>query len=552
MNSFDNIIKGPITSILGLVIMGAAAGGWFIGYLPDWTHAAGFGGIGFGLLFMRDKIPMFISYFVKKKLGVTEKEKAAQDDAAMQDDNLTTPKASLIALLILIPGLLSAQIQISEPSSSTFRIGTSTYPKGEYAVINKNPRINIYSVDNPSAIIVNNVPYTSFIDSEGDPFATFADLLSYVTLTIGESDNPVDSVRIDWDIDGTQPHTGLLQFDSLQKFNVVFVDSVGGLTNYMNLDEDLFYVASVLGTDSSTLEVGAGATAMSFYESGVSSGQNGYIFGKGQFSLGSIDPTGGDYEVLIHSFLPTIPALVIRTQQTSAPSNTTAVGVFGAGVKIATQSNLSTGASAKLQVLTDAANESALLVQENGGTNYIECVEVSNAKRMGFFGATPVVQPANSVAINDALVSLGWRASGGNSSFSTSIRPPTGTTTIAPIQFTAGTNLTSATAGAMEFDGTNYFATASTTRYTLAKTLTNTGTIDFASTGAAAVTDATITVTGAATGMPCLVSPPAASVTATACFTCWVSATNTVTVRFSPKATEDPASGTYRVSVLAY
>jgi hypothetical protein len=36
---------------------------------------------------------------------------------------------------------------------------------------------------------------------------------------------------------------------------------------------------------------------------------------------------------------------------------------------------------------------------------------------------------------------------------------PTGTTTIAPLLFTAGTNLTSATAGVMEYDGTNFYLT---------------------------------------------------------------------------------------------
>lgn len=80
--------------------------------------------------------------------------------------------------------------------------------------------------------------------------------------------------------------------------------------------------------------------------------------------------------------------------------------------------------------------------------------------------------------------------------------------------------------------------------------LTQTQTLDFASTLATAVSDLTITVTGAAPGDVVMVSPPAASVTATATFTAWVSATNTVTVRFSPKATEDPASGVYRVTVI--
>ncbi len=65
------------------------------------------------------------------------------------------------------------------------------------------------------------------------------------------------------------------------------------------------------------------------------------------------------------------------------------------------------------------------------------------------------------------------------------------------------------------------------------------------------VSDLTITVTGATAGKPCYVGVPNGSVTTTATFTCWVSAINTATVRFSPKAVagEDPASGSFLVTV---
>jgi len=41
-----------------------------------------------------------------------------------------------------------------------------------------------------------------------------------------------------------------------------------------------------------------------------------------------------------------------------------------------------------------------------------------------------------------------------------SLQPPAGTATVAPIQLAAGTNLTTAAAGAIEFDGTAFYATA--------------------------------------------------------------------------------------------
>lgn len=122
----------------------------------------------------------------------------------------------------------------------------------------------------------------------------------------------------------------------------------------------------------------------------------------------------------------------------------------------------------------------------------------------------------------------------------------------APLKFTSGPNLTTPEAGAVEFDGTNYFVTSSTTRYTLAKTLTNTATLDFGNTLAQTSADLTITVTGAAVGDAVSLGIPAAD--ANSCYTAYVSATNTVTVRFNNYSAGaiDPASGTFRVSVIKY
>lgn len=142
-----------------------------------------------------------------------------------------------------------------------------------------------------------------------------------------------------------------------------------------------------------------------------------------------------------------------------------------------------------------------------------------------------------------------------NISFVPTFLPRAGTATAgtAPMKFTAGTNLTTPEAGAVEFDGTNYFASASTTRYTLAKTLTNTGTLDFSSTAAQQSSELTITVTGAATGDAVSLGTPA-SPDANSSYTAYVSATNTVTVRFNNYSSGaiDPASGSFRVSVIKY
>lgn len=159
-------------------------------------------------------------------------------------------------------------------------------------------------------------------------------------------------------------------------------------------------------------------------------------------------------------------------------------------------------------------------------------------------------------ANNTSFLSLGKSFFGGSTTPTAvlMIRAGTASANTAPLKFTSGTNLTTPEAGAVEFDGTNFFGTISTTRYTFAKTLTNTATLDFASTNAQTSTDLTITVTGAATGDVVILGVPNGSVNANTCFTAWVSATNTVTVRFNnySSGAVDPASGTFRVSVAQY
>lgn len=98
----------------------------------------------------------------------------------------------------------------------------------------------------------------------------------------------------------------------------------------------------------------------------------------------------------------------------------------------------------------------------------------------------------------------------------------------------------------------NAVATSTLTGALLATSLTQTATLDFASTIAGAVSDLTVTVTGAALNDPVDLGAPAASVPAGGNFFAWVSATNVVTVRYADNSlvtTYDPASGTYTIKV---
>lgn len=76
-------------------------------------------------------------------------------------------------------------------------------------------------------------------------------------------------------------------------------------------------------------------------------------------------------------------------------------------------------------------------------------------------------------------------------------------------------------------------------------------TIDFASSTITCVDSSAQTLTGARTGDICIVSPPSGS-TANTSFSCRVSASDAVVVRYCPAGTAaDPASGSYNVMVLS-
>jgi len=124
------------------------------------------------------------------------------------------------------------------------------------------------------------------------------------------------------------------------------------------------------------------------------------------------------------------------------------------------------------------------------------------------------------------------------------------------IKLAEGSALTTPEDGNINYVANNLNFTEGSTVYTLAKTLTNTATLDFGNTAAGVAADLTITVTGAAVGDAVYVGADNASVSAdNITFWGWVSATNTVTVRFNNNnlvSAVDPASGTFRVVVTKY
>lgn len=86
---------------------------------------------------------------------------------------------------------------------------------------------------------------------------------------------------------------------------------------------------------------------------------------------------------------------------------------------------------------------------------------------------------------------------------------------------------------------------------TIERSIAAASTIDFASTSDTTADSSNITVTGAAVGDGCVVGVPVAAQVTGATFECFVTATNTVVIRFNANgAAIDPASGSFTVRVL--
>lgn len=161
------------------------------------------------------------------------------------------------------------------------------------------------------------------------------------------------------------------------------------------------------------------------------------------------------------------------------------------------------------------------------------------------------------------------------------IRPDDGVTNLYPFGTSAG-NTYETRHLELAAGGTNYFATkaadAITTNYTLvwptdaavagemlkvsgissnvistewgSQILTNSATLDFGNVATIGCSDLTIALTGAVLGDPVILGVPNASVVANSSFSAFVSASDVVTVRFCALISGDPASGTFKVTVV--
>jgi hypothetical protein len=80
-----------------------------------------------------------------------------------------------------------------------------------------------------------------------------------------------------------------------------------------------------------------------------------------------------------------------------------------------------------------------------------------------------------------------------------------------------------------------------------------TATLNFPSTVGGTSSDLTMTLTGAVDGDAIMIGVPNGSTVANGCFTGWVSASNTVTIRYTNNdlvTSYDPASGTFKATIV--
>tara|TARA_Y100000815_G_scaffold275400_1_gene313299 strand:+ start:3130 stop:4305 length:1176 start_codon:yes stop_codon:yes gene_type:complete len=131
------------------------------------------------------------------------------------------------------------------------------------------------------------------------------------------------------------------------------------------------------------------------------------------------------------------------------------------------------------------------------------------------------------------------------------LRAGSATANSAPLKFTAGPLLSTPEAGTMEYDGTQFYFTAGSTRKVLLKGFSSTVTLDFPSIPNNSSSELTVTVPGATVGSSCNCGPNT-SIESGIMWNCYVSATNTVTIRLlnSQNLAVNPTSKTWKVNVV--
>lgn len=312
---------------------------------------------------------------------------------------------------------------------------------------------------------------------------------------------------------------------------------------YVSSENTLIESADAVSGNSSSVNFGYDLVSL-----GVTDGANA--------SAISILPLGINTETgSINNYTPGSSTEVTQNQDGTKYEVYASGGVKTSTVTVAVDSvrQVVTGTSNQKSIQKSDATKWTSTVSNNIASNTI-VQDVANTTMTSetiylFAGASGIESSGASIAMTSPNVTVDGNLAPRN------VVINAGTTSQVPLRFSTGTNATTPVNGAMEYDGSNYFVTAGGVRYTLAKTLTATASLNFPSTSENESSDLTINVTGAADGDAVSLGVPIASQLTNIVYTAFVSAPGVVTVRLTNNEnlnSKDPEVGTFRVSVTKY
>lgn len=253
----------------------------------------------------------------------------------------------------------------------------------------------------------------------------------------------------------------------------------------------------------------------------------------------------------------------IQTSTTSTSSNFFVTGNTISGNQTSAQFLTGAATAQHIRTFFYGSNSTTLAIGSNYSAVNIARAPISTAASgthafLTNLAVNPIgtVTNAGASVTNTASFYIDGAGSGGTNNFAAYVnagltRVAPATTAGASLRIPSGTAPTSPAEGDIWNDGTNLKYYTGGRTHSLDKILTGSATLDFPNTSSNSSNDLTLTVTGAADGDPVAVGVPNACASLGGLYFAYVSAADTVTVRFhnTSGAGIDPPSATFKVTV---